>query len=150
MSIYIDTSTFLRGFLQDSFDHAAIKELLTSAADGALTSSELLWLEADRAVVRLSHERHDFAPLAQDVKDALGHVTMIPLRRSTIHAARRIPQVIKSLDALHIAAAESLGDLLDCVVTYDGTMMAVLGQRGVKAVTASELLAQQALDLSEA
>ena len=146
MNIYIDTSTFLRGFLQDSVDHAAIKALLTSADDGTLTSSELLWLEADRAVIRLSHESHDFESLAQDVKDALGHVTMVPLRRSTINAARRIPQVIKSLDALHIAAAESLGDLLDCVVTYDGTMTAVLNQRGVKAVTASELARQRMAD----
>ena len=142
MSIYIDTSAFLRAFLQNSLDYAAAKDLLTPASR-TLVSSELLWLEADRNAIRLAKENPALADLPQQVTKVLAHVTMIPLTRSTINAARRIPQVIKSLDALHIAAAESLGDLLDCVVTYDGTMTAVLNQRGVKVVTASELAAQQ-------
>jgi len=56
---------------------------------------------------------------------------MIPLTRTIINSARRLPQVIKSFDALHIAWAESLGKALDYVARSDKTMITVLQERGV-------------------
>jgi len=68
---------------------------------------------------------------------------MIDLDRQVINAARAIPEVIKSLDAIHVASAELLADAIAFVVTCDRQMAAVLNQRGlVEAVTPTEAVAR--------
>ena len=128
--IYLDTSVFLRACLADATGHLAAWELLTGTTK-LLVSSELLWLEADRAAIRLTREDPGLATLPQQVTSALTRVGMIPLTRAIINDARQIPQTVKSLDAIHIASAESLGDVLDYVATSDRTMIAVLQERGL-------------------
>ena len=138
---YIDTSAFLRAFLTDTPEHDAVLSLVT---DGSyrLISSELLWLEADRAVIRLISEFPALRGLTAQVRIALGGVNMIDVNRRVLNAARAIPDVVKSLDAIHIASAEMLGSELDCVLTYDKTMTAVLTTHGVTACTAAQALAR--------
>jgi len=121
---------FLRACLADATGHDAAWKLLTGTSN-ILVSSELLWLEGDRTVIRLVHENPALAQLPDQVTNALKRIDMIPLTRTIIDSARRLPQVIKSLDALHIASAESLGDALDYVATSDKTMITVLQERGV-------------------
>jgi hypothetical protein len=60
-----------------------------------------------------------------------------------IAAARAIPEVVKSLDAIHIATAERLVGELECALTYDKAMSKTLAARGVRAMTAAEWLAVQ-------
>jgi len=134
--IHIDSSAFLRGCLADAADHEACRRLLTTPPS-AVASSELLWLEADRAAIRIVSEDPAAHDLPNQVLKALSYIQMIPVSRHLINTARRIPQVIKSLDAIHVASAESLADALDCVITYDKTMTAVLQQRGIPAMTAT-------------
>lgn len=128
--IYVDTSVFLRACLVDATGHDASWKLLT-ATSKHLVSSELLWLEADRTAIRLVYENPTLTELPDQVANALKRIDMIPLTRDIINSARRLPQVIKSLDAVHIASAESLGAVLDYVATSDKTMIAVLQARGV-------------------
>ncbi|MCL2781824.1 MAG: PIN domain-containing protein [Actinomycetia bacterium] len=136
--IYLDTSALLRACLTGAPDHvAALALLATPPVD--LVSSELLWLEADRAAIRLAGEDTALAELPQVVTRALARVAMMPLDHYIVDAARRIPQTVKSLDAIHIASAESLRESLDCVVTYDKRMAAVLAARGVSARTAAQV-----------
>jgi len=136
---YVDTSAFLRAFLTDAPEHDAVLSLLT---DGScrLISSELLWLEADRAVIRLAREFPALQGLAAQVRTALNGVNMIDVNRRVLNAARAIPEVVKSLDAIHIASAEMLGSELDRVITYDKTMTAVLKAHGLTACTATQAL----------
>jgi len=136
-AIYIDTSTFLRACLADANDHLPAFGLLNNAGK-PLVSSELLWLEADRAAIRLARQKPDLATLPQQVTAALMRVGMIPITRAIINEARQNNQIVKSLDAIHIATAESLGAEIKHVVTYDKTMTAVLRERGSNPVTASE------------
>ena len=75
-----------------------------------------------------------------DVQALMG-IIKLPLDSAIIDAARRIPQAVKSLDAIHIASAEVLGDELEAVITYGKTLANVLTQRGVRACTASQLVA---------
>ena len=138
--IYIDTSAFLRAFLAGSPEHDAAYSLVTDSSF-RLISSELLWLEADRAVIRLASEFPAVQGLAAQVNTALRGVNMIDLDRRVLNAARAIPDVVKSLDAIHIASVEVLGSELDCVVTYDKTMVAVLTAHGLTVHTAAEALA---------
>ena len=130
-AIYVDTSVFLRACLLDATGHDAAWTLLTGSKP--LVSSELLWLEADRTAIRLAHENPILTELPDQVTNALKRLDMIPLTRAIINSARRLPQVVKSLDALHIASAESLGAVLDYVATSDKTMISVLQARGVAA-----------------
>jgi predicted nucleic acid-binding protein len=128
--IYVDTSMFMRACLRGAVDHAKAFDLVVRSAL-PLISSELLWLEADRAVIRIHNERTGFPGLPEQVAEALSHIEMIPLTRTILNEARRIPQTVKSLDAIHIASAEALGGVLDYVATADKTMLAVLRRRGV-------------------
>ena len=87
-----------------------------------LISSELLALEAERAAVRLAAEHPGQAGLVADtIHNGLRRVSLVALDGTILSAARAIPQVARSLDALHLATAEWLGDLIECVVTYDAT-----------------------------
>jgi len=129
--VYIDTSVFLRACLSDATGHTAARELVT-ASEKPLVSSELLWLEADRAAIRLARENPEWVGLPQQVTNALTNVGMIPLTRAIIDDARRIPQTVKALDAIHIASAEALGDALAFVATSDKSMIHVLNERGIE------------------
>jgi len=126
--IYIDTSAFLRGMLAGAADHAAAAKLLTDSYQ--LVSSELLWLEAHRVAIRLAAEDPSFVGLSSEMANALKTINRVLIDSAIINAARSIPQVIKSLDAIHVATVESLGDAIDRVVTYDKTMTSVLSERG--------------------
>lgn len=138
--IYIDTSALLRGILMGAPDHGEVADVLQDPTR-VLISSQLLWLEADRTAIRLASESTALAGLPAEVTSALLRVEQVRLDRAIIDAARKIPQVVKSLDAIHIATAESLGKLVEFVMTYDKTMTAVLAARGVSVGTASQLLA---------
>jgi predicted nucleic acid-binding protein len=118
----------------DATGHEAALAILC-AADLRLVSSELLWLEASRTAIRLAHEVPGRPDISEVVNEALDHIAVIPLNSTTIATARAIPEVIKSLDAIHVAAAESIREGLDSVVTCDQTMVRVLTGRGIKAVT---------------
>jgi predicted nucleic acid-binding protein len=136
--IYLDTSAFIRGVMDDAPDHAAMAQLLKASAR-RLVSSELLWLEADRTVVRLTAEGQLPSGMPTAVAQALKSFVRLRLDTAIIDEARRIPQAVKSLDAIHIASAETLGDDLEAVITYDKTLAHLLTQRGVRALTASAL-----------
>jgi len=140
--IYLDTSAFLHAFLDQAPEKHSMQLLVDGQmASAPLISSELLWLEADRAVVRLTKQDPTAFDLPIEVTSALLRMQMIDLDRQIINAARAIPEVVKSLDALHIASAELVADALKFVVTCDHAMAHVLNQRGiVEAVTPSEAL----------
>ncbi len=142
-AVYIDTSAFLRAFFQGSDDHDASAALVADEAH-VLISSELLWLEADRAAIRLMHDNPRLTDLATAVSTGLDTIDMVPLDHSVVTAARAIPEIVKSLDALHVATAEFLADAIDCVVTYDKTMATMLRTHGIVACTAGEALARAA------
>jgi len=129
----------MRAFLADSQDHDAALALLRDPSH-RLVSSELLCLEADRAAIRLANEFPALRSLPTEVSVALRGVSVIALDRTVLNAARVIPDVVKSLDAIHIATAELLGDDIECVVTYDNAMAIVLRAHGVASCTAKEVM----------
>jgi len=139
--VYLDTSAFMRACIANAPDHEAALAVLNRGFE--LASSELLWLEADRTAIRLAAEDPGLAELPARVAEALSVIEMLVIDRQVVASARTIPQVVKSLDAIHIASAESFGESLDCVVTYDKVLTAVLRQRGVRVVTAAELTTDQ-------
>jgi len=108
---YLDTSAFLKLVLSEPESGALRAELAT---DDTLVSSTLLLVESQRAAAR-------YGPVAVSrTRAALATITMVPLDDATLeHAADLKPAELRSLDALHLATALSLGDDLTRFFCYD-------------------------------
>jgi uncharacterized protein len=111
---YVDTSAFLKLLVAEEHSTAFRQQV----ADTALWSSSLLAVEAHRAGPRLGIH-------ASSVDDALATVTMVIPNESTYNSAQRVglPE-LRTLDALHLAAALELGADLAGLLTYDRRLAA--------------------------
>jgi predicted nucleic acid-binding protein len=112
--LYLDTSAFLKLLVDE--EHSS--DLRAALAQDNVWSSSLLDVEAHRAGRRLGLP-------ANVVTDHLDAVTIFMPGERTFAAARDIgPETLRTLDALHLAAALELGADLDAVVTYDRRLAA--------------------------
>lgn len=94
--------------------------------DEGIVSSALLTVEAQRAAARYGGRA-----LAR-ARATLMAVTLVPLDDPALQAAAEIgPSELRSLDALHLAAALSLGADLGRFFCYDERLGAAAAARGV-------------------
>jgi predicted nucleic acid-binding protein len=108
---YLDTSALVK-LVVDEEGSAAFREWAL-AREGRLISSDLARTELLRAVRRVHPDR---VVLARHVLDS---VELLRLEPTDFDAAGRLgPEELRSLDALHLAAALALGDELESIVTY--------------------------------
>ncbi len=111
MPDYIDTSAFIKLVRSEPESHALRAELTTG---DALVSSALLLVEGRRAA-----SRYGSVALVR-ARAALNAVTLLPIDDATLEAAAELgPPELRSLDALHLAAALSLGPDLGRLYCYD-------------------------------
>lgn len=96
---------------------------------GALWSSDLLRTEALRVARRVSQAA------LESTRDRLERMALMAVTTDTYQRAGELdPGVLRSLDALHLAAALRLGDDLDGIVTYDDRMTDATHTLGLKAL----------------
>jgi predicted nucleic acid-binding protein len=108
----------------DEPEETALREQL-DAWDG-LVSSALLRVEALRACARYGPERTARATAG------LGAVTLIPLDDRVLGGAAALePPALRSLDAIHLATALSLGDDLGAMFVYDERLAEAAREVGV-------------------
>ena len=127
MTYYLDTSAAVKLVLEEPESRA----LSTWAADHAddVVSSDLLRTELLRATRRGAPEHMSRA------RAVLDSITIVGLPPDTFeHAAELVPALLRSLDALHLAAALELGDELDGIVTYDERLSAAATLHGVTVI----------------
>lgn len=92
-------------------------------------SSELARVEVGRAV-RLGAEH-----LLPEAHQLLVSLNLLRLTRSIQSAAAELdPRTMRSLDAIHVATAQSLGAELGVLITYDRRMLVAAESAGVHAV----------------
>ncbi len=118
MAWYVDTSAFLKLVVMEEHSpemHAWARHQEGSGA--GLWSSDLLRTEALRTARRRDA---DVLVAARERLDAFHLVTLT--RETFLRAAELDPAILRSLDALHLAAALEFSDDLDGVVTYDDRM----------------------------
>jgi len=121
--VYVDTSALVK---------LVVAEAETTALVAALTGSELVTsalvrTELRRAVLRLGLE--DGSARADEV---LARVAQLLIDDDVLDRAGALPPpAMRSLDALHVAAAVGLGDRLDGLVTYDVRMSAAARDFGL-------------------
>jgi predicted nucleic acid-binding protein len=111
MPDYFDTSAFIKLVRSEPESRA----LRTAIAGGdALVSSALLVVEGRRAAARYG------AIALVRANAALSTLTLLPVDDETLETAADLePPELRSLDALHLASALSLGDDLGRFYCYD-------------------------------
>jgi uncharacterized protein len=121
--VYLDSSAFVKLVQAEAETQALVGYLRRWSV---AVSATLVRTEALRAAARHSPE------LVRDTRRALRDVAFIELTRDLMDQAGALtPPDLRSLDAIHLAAALSLGDDLDEVVTYDDRMVAAASACGL-------------------
>jgi predicted nucleic acid-binding protein len=126
MAIYVDTSAAVKLLVRESETSALRRWLRDGERD--LVSSDLLRTELSRVALQLGDG-------AQRAEAILAGIIVLPVTTTTFDAAGRLePASLRSLDALHLAAALDLGDELDAILTYDERLAAAAMTNGVEVV----------------
>lgn len=128
MAHYFDTSALAKLVVEEP-ETASLRSWL-SGADRTPVSCDLARTELLRAVRRAAPDQ---ILRAREVLEAIHLVTV-----STAifeQAGRLEPPSLRSLDALHLAAAIDLGDDLDAIVTYDDRQAAAARANGLTAIS---------------
>lgn len=138
--VYLDTSAFVKLTVPEPETAALIAALPTKAR---LVASEILEVEALRAARRVAG-----ADGATAARTQLAGVRLLPLTDQIRKRACELePATLRSLDAIHLATALDLGELLTCIYAYDARMANAASDAGirVRAPTAEEPTAEHAL-----
>ncbi len=127
-ALYLDSSAFVKLVVEDA-DSAAARAFL--ASHGARrVSSALLRTESLRAV------RHLGPDALATVREGLRRVDLIGIDDRILDAAGILePQVLRTLDAIHLATAMAVGDDLEAIVTYDARMVDAARALGLSTAT---------------
>jgi predicted nucleic acid-binding protein len=128
MAWYLDTSAFMKLSVREqrSTEMRAWADA-EEQRSGSLWSSELLLTEAVRTARRIS------ADVLKATVDRLQRIALITITTDTyVRAGELDPAILRSLDALHLAAALTLGGDLEGVVTYDDRMAEAAGVLGLQ------------------
>jgi len=127
VAFYLDTSAAVKLVVEERGSKALRSWIARTRA--SIVSSDLTRTELLRATRRGAPER---MPQARAVLDSLILITL-PTQLFE-RAADLEPDLLRSLDALHLAAALDLGDDLDGIVTYDDRLGAAAVAHGITVV----------------
>jgi uncharacterized protein len=124
---YIDASAFIKLFNEEPESKAMTQAI---DEDGLIAASEILTVEAFRTAVRIGGE----AP--SEVPRLLRRVALHPLSRDVRERAHRIGRpALRTLDAIHLATALSLGDEVGAIFTYDKRLAEASADAGLRVLS---------------
>ena len=125
MIAYLESSAVVKLFVIEA-ESDALAAWLES------TTSDAISIVLTETEVRRSAHRLGVSQAA--ATDALDHLSLFDLTRSDYSSAGLLPgRDLRSLDALHLAAALRLG--VDCFVTYDARQAAAATELGLTVVS---------------
>ena len=123
---YLDTSAFVK-LIQAEAESDALQTWLFKRR---YASSDLLRTESIRAARRAGTE------VLARCRHALGALTLVRIDAAVFESAAELdPAVLRTLDAIHLAAAHRLGDDLAGIVTYDRRMTEAATWLGLEAMS---------------
>lgn len=130
MAHYLDTSALVKLVVSEA-ETAALRAWL-AAADREPVSCDLARTELLRAVRRAAPDR------AVQARAVLDSITLMTVTTATFEEAGRLnPTLLRSLDAVHLAAALCLGDDLEGIVTYDDRLAEAAQSNGISVTSPS-------------
>lgn len=123
---YLDSSALVKLVVHERESEALAQFL---AGHQYTASSELALVEVVRAVLNQG------ADAIARADATLAAIDLLRLNVPILKVAARLdPPVLRSLDAIHLAAALELGAELEALVTYDGRMANAARQLGIAVV----------------
>lgn len=127
MAWYADTSALVKLVIAEAESDALRTWLAEPGREVA--ACDLVRTELFRAVRRGAPE------MMTRAREVLEAVTLVQVGTSTFEMAGRVdPLELRSLDAIHLAAALDLGDDLEGIVTYDERLAEAATANGIIAV----------------
>lgn len=112
--VYLDSSALVKLVIREA-DSAALRRYLRDRPERV--SSALARVEVVRAVTPHGRSALDRA------RSVLARTRMLRLDDPLLDAAASLePMSLRSIDAIHLAAARTFGEALEAVVTYDARM----------------------------
>lgn len=126
MKLYLDSSALVKLVQQES-ESGALRGFILDHKPDTLVTSALARVEVVRAVWGGGHRA------IEQARRQLARLDQIVLGGALLdRAAGLAPQVqLRSLDAIHLAAAQTVGDDLRAIVTYDRRMADAAGALGL-------------------
>jgi predicted nucleic acid-binding protein len=126
---YADTSAVVKLLVEET-DSRAFADFYDAHADDEWVSSTLLRIEIARAVVRAR------PALLPDARDLLSAFSYIAIDEEIVDAAMNEPdRTLRSLDAIHLAAARILAPELEAFVTYDDRLLKAASDAGIETIS---------------
>jgi predicted nucleic acid-binding protein len=120
---YLDASAFVKLVIREPESDALARALEDWPRR---VSSSLLVVEAVRATARVSLEA------SRRAEGLLSGVTLLPATLDLLRSAARLdPTGLRSLDAIHLATAMSLGAELGAFFAYDEPLRAAAGNAAI-------------------
>jgi len=120
--VYLDSSAIVKLVVEEP-ESAALQRFLDDFA--ALASCELVRVEVPRAVAERG------ADAGTRARRVLDRMHLLTLGDALLDAAGGLWVGLRSLDAIHVAAALELGEDVECLVTYDHRMAAAARESGM-------------------
>ena len=122
MATYLDSSAIVKLAVREP-ESLALRRYLRRRQP--LVSSALARTEVLRALLPAGDEAQGRG------RSVLQHLDLVRVNDRILNAAGALlPRELRSLDAIHLATAEELGDDLDVLVTYDDGMAAAAKRLG--------------------
>ena len=130
MAFYLDTSAAVKLVVAE-VGSSALRTWLVKATV-PIVSSDLLRTELLRATRRGAPDQ------MQQARAVLDSVVLITLSTALFERAGDLePERLRTLDALHLAAALDLGDDLDGIITYDDRRSSAATALGISVIAPS-------------
>ena len=127
-SAYLDTSAFVK-LVIDEAESAALESELQSLPDRF--SAAILATEVIRALRRKGRGQH--VGRARELLETTG---LIAVDRTLLERAASVdPPILRSFDAIHLAAALAIGEDLGAFVTYDVRLAAAARANDLKVIS---------------
>lgn len=129
MTLYFDSSALVK-LVHAEPESAALTQFIADHPDELAATSELARTEVVRAVAG------DGSVAAGDARRLLSRLAQLDVTTAILDAAADLPPSppLRSLDAIHLASARTVGDLR-AVVTYDRRMVDAAQALGLPVVT---------------
>ncbi|MFY1587833.1 type II toxin-antitoxin system VapC family toxin [Micromonospora sp. WMMD734] len=121
--IYLDSSALIT-LLSGRTYATQLKEFLADRAGMPMATSSVGFVETVRTLDRIGDYPDAMQMLARNFTEIL-------LTEEVRDSAAALPTGIRTLDALHVASAQILGDALDVLVTYDKRMADIAASVGL-------------------
>lgn len=120
--LYLDASALVKLVVAEA-ETAALTTFVER--QGVLTSCSLARVEVVRAVT--AHG----ADAVATARELIAMLDLVQLDDELLELAGDLGGTLRSLDAVHVAAALELGDALEALVTYDGRMISAARSLGL-------------------